>query len=58
MSLDKELLEILRCPADLGEVEYLEADRRIVCKECGNRYPVTDDDIPVMLVDEAERPKT
>ncbi len=55
MSVDKELLEILRCPADLGEVEYHEAERRIVCLKCGNRYRVTEDGIPVMLIDEAEK---
>jgi uncharacterized protein YbaR (Trm112 family) len=57
MALDQELLEILRCPADLGELDYLEKERRLVCKKCGYRYVVTEDDIPVMLVDEAEKPK-
>ncbi len=57
MALDQELLEILRCPADLGELDYLEAERRLVCKRCGYRYVVTEDDIPVMLVDEAEKPE-
>ncbi len=57
MNLDAELLEILRCPADLGEVEYREADKRIVCLKCGRRYRVTDDGIPVMLIDEAEMPE-
>ena len=32
----------------------LEGDR-IVCTKCGRRYPIRDD-IPVLLVDEAERP--
>lgn len=51
--IDKELLEILACPLCKTEVK-LEGDR-IVCTNCGRRYPVIDD-IPVMLIDEAELP--
>ena len=53
--IDKELLEILACPKCKSEVK-LEGDR-IVCTnpQCGLRYPVRDD-IPVMLIDEAEPP--
>lgn len=52
--IDKELLDILACPLCKTEVK-LEGDR-IVCTNCGRRYPVKDD-IPVMLIDEAELPK-
>ena len=55
MTIDAELLEILVCPNDRGEVEYLEAEQVIVCSTCGYRYPVRDG-IPVMLTDEAEKP--
>ncbi len=55
MMVDPELLEILVCPNDRGEVDYLEDQGVIVCRECGYRYPVRDD-IPVMLIDEAEKP--
>ncbi len=56
MALDQRLLDILICPNCRGEVEYIEGDSVIVCKgECGYRYPVRDD-IPVMLIDEAEKP--
>ena len=55
MSLDAELLEILVCPNDRGDIDYLEAEQVIVCRTCGYRYPVRDG-IPVMLVDEAEKP--
>ena len=51
--IDKELLDILACPACKGDVK-LEGDR-IVCTKCGRRYPVKDD-IPIMLIDEAEMP--
>lgn len=55
MSVDPELLEILVCPNDRGEVTYIEAEQVIVCGSCGYRYPVRDG-IPVMLIDEAEKP--
>ncbi len=51
--IDKELLDILACPLCKTEVR-LEGDR-IVCARCGRRYPIRND-IPVMLVDEAEVP--
>ncbi len=51
--IDKELLDILACPACKADVK-LEGDR-IVCTKCGRRYPVKDD-IPIMLIDEAEMP--
>jgi uncharacterized protein len=56
MALDQRLLEILACPNCRGDVEYLEAEQIIECRgECGYRYPVKDG-IPVMLIDEAEKP--
>ncbi len=56
MAVSDELLEILACPNCRGDVEYREAESLIVCVgECGYRYPVRDD-IPVMLVEEAEKP--
>lgn len=57
MSLDPELLEILVCPNDRGDIDYQEAEQVIVCRTCGYRYPVRDG-IPVMLIDEAEKPST
>ncbi len=53
--IDKELLEILACPKCKTEVK-LEGDW-IICTnpQCGLRYPIRDG-IPVMLIDEAERP--
>jgi uncharacterized protein YbaR (Trm112 family) len=55
VTLDPELLEILVCPNDRGEIEVLEQEQVIVCKQCGYRYPIRDG-IPVMLIDEAEKP--
>jgi uncharacterized protein YbaR (Trm112 family) len=53
--IDTKLIEILACPACRGDVEYLTKDEKIVCMECGRKYPVKDG-IPVMLIDEAEPP--
>lgn len=51
--IDPELAEVLVCPACRGELtEDVEA-LRLVCTDCGRRYPVRDG-IPVMLIDEAE----
>ena len=52
--IGKELLDILACP--LWKTEVKLEDDKIVCINCGRRYPVKDD-IPVMLIDEAELPK-
>jgi len=49
--IDKELLDILACPACKTEIK-LENDK-IVCAKCNRRYPIKDG-IPVMLIDEAE----
>jgi uncharacterized protein YbaR (Trm112 family) len=55
--IDTKLLEILACPACHGDVEYNMKEEKIICTECGRRYPVKDG-IPVMLIDESEPPKT
>ncbi len=57
--IDQELLDILVCPACKKPVKLTdskpedEAQARLVCSGCGLRYPVKDD-IPIMLIDEAE----
>ncbi len=53
MPIDPELLEILVCPACHGKVEVVREGRGLKCQECRRVYPVTEEDIPVMLVDEA-----
>ena len=53
MTIDQQLLDILACPACRVAVR-LEGER-IVCVQCGRRYPIRDG-IPVMLVEEAEPP--
>ena len=55
--IDKELLEILACPKCKAAVRF--ENDRLVCQnpDCGLRYPVREG-IPVMLIDEAEKPGT
>jgi uncharacterized protein len=57
VTLDPELLRILVCPNDRGDIDYFESEQVIVCRTCGYWHPVRDD-IPVMLIDEAEKPGT
>lgn len=51
--LDERLLEILVCPKCRGELDYRTEPEALVCPVCQLRYRVVDD-IPVMLIDEAE----
>ena len=53
--IDQVLLDILVCPKCKTRVK-LEGDR-LACQNaaCGLRYPVRND-IPIMLIDEAEKP--
>ena len=52
--IDKELLNILACPSCKADVRL--ENEKIVCTKCRLRYPIKDG-IPVMLIDEAEKPK-
>jgi uncharacterized protein YbaR (Trm112 family) len=54
--IDKELLDILACPACKADVilESAGAQEKIVCGKCKRKYPVRDG-IPIMLIDEAEQ---
>ena len=53
MSLDPKLLEILACPEDKGPLYYLDDEQSLYNPRLKRRYPVRDD-IPIMLIDEAE----
>ncbi|HWB89197.1 MAG TPA: Trm112 family protein [Acidimicrobiia bacterium] len=51
--IDPDLAEVLVCTVDKSKlIEDMSAER-LVCTECGRRYPVRDG-IPIMLVEEAE----
>jgi len=49
--IDKDLLNLLICPACRGAVEL--SEEKIVCTQCGRKYPIKDG-VPIMLVSEAE----
>lgn len=53
MSLDPMLLSILACPEDKGPLLYFEAEDALYNPRLRRRYSITND-IPVMLIDEAE----
>jgi hypothetical protein len=52
--IDEKLLKILACPDCKADV-FLENDK-IVCSGCKRRYPIRDG-IPIMLIEESERPE-
>lgn len=55
MALDPALLEILVCPECKTPVRVVQEGAGLQCDTCRRIYPVKDD-IPVMLIDEAETP--
>jgi uncharacterized protein len=53
MAVDPALLEILVCPECKTPVRLVKNDTGLKCDTCHRVYPIKDD-IPVMLLDEAE----
>jgi uncharacterized protein YbaR (Trm112 family) len=53
VALDPKLLEILACPKDRGPLLYFADEDALYNPRLRLRYRITDD-IPVMLIDEAE----
>ena len=56
--LDQELLDILACPKCKGELQYKpqpsdDKNGELICQGCKLIYQV-EDDIPIMLIDEAK----
>lgn len=52
--LDDELLDILACPACKGDLRYDRERNTLECHQCRLRYRVQDD-MPIMVIDEAEK---
>ena len=52
--INKDLLDILACPACKEKVLLDDQGKYLVCETCRVRYPI-EDDIPVMLIDRAEK---
>ncbi len=53
MALDQRLLDILACPKDKGPLYYIADEGALYNPRLQLRYAVRDD-IPVMLIDEAD----
>ena len=53
MSLDARLLEILACPEDKGPLLYFQDEDSLYNPRLNRRYSIKDN-IPIMLIDEAE----
>ena len=53
MALDPLLLEILACPEDKGPLLYFPDEDSLYNPRLHRRYAIRDD-IPIMLIDEAE----
>ena len=53
MAIDPRLLEILACPEDKGPLLYFPKEGALYNPRLKRRYKVHDD-VPVMLVEEAE----
>jgi uncharacterized protein len=51
--INEDLLALLVCP--MGKAPLRLEGQSLICTRCGLRYAIVDD-IPNMLVDEAERP--
>jgi uncharacterized protein YbaR (Trm112 family) len=54
MPIDQELLDILACPKCKGPIQLENGGSTLVCHSCRLKYRI-EDDIPVMLIDEAEK---
>ena len=58
MAIDKDLLELLACPACGGQakVELTADGDGLQCVKCQRVYPILEDGIPSMLIENARMP--
>jgi len=54
MAISSELVDILVCPRCKGELMLITDGSGLVCPACRLKYPIHED-IPIMLIDEAEK---
>ncbi len=52
--IKKELLDILACPKCKEKVALDQNATYLVCRRCKLKYPINEQDIPIMLIDRAE----
>lgn len=51
--LPEHLKSILACPVCTGDLSLCDEGRYLLCRPCGQKFPIRDG-IPVLLADEAE----
>ena len=51
MPLPKDLMGVLACPKCKGDIK--EKDMFIICDKCKLAYPILDEDVPDMLIEDA-----
>lgn len=54
MPISKELLDMLVCPKCKGDIRLNDSKNGLICNNCRLLYHIKDD-MPVMLIDEAEK---
>ncbi len=54
MAVSNDLLEILACPQCKGDIRLNETQDGLICDRCKLLYRIQDD-IPIMLIDEATK---
>jgi uncharacterized protein YbaR (Trm112 family) len=54
LMIKQELLDILACPKCKTSVKPDEQGKYLICSQCKLKYPVTEQGIPIMLIDRAE----
>jgi uncharacterized protein YbaR (Trm112 family) len=54
MAIQKELFDILACPKCKGDIRLNESENGLICDNCKLLYHIKDD-IPVMLIEDAEK---
>jgi len=52
--IKRELLDILACPKCKEKVVLDQAGAYLICRRCKLKYPINEQDIPIMLIDRAE----
>lgn len=52
--IKQELLDILACPKCKEKVVPDESGKYLICRTCKLKYPINEQDIPIMLIDRAE----
>lgn len=52
--ISPDLLNILACPVCTGELHQPDGEQKLLCQQCRLAFPIRDD-IPVLLVDQAEK---